>query len=89
MFSVNLDKETNTILAQVVENKFSQQVQVTVAEVSKALLGKDHQIRLALCCLFSGGAPVDRRFAGNGQDDSLLCAGQSVKSKIQPHSIYQ
>ena len=55
MFSVNLDKESDTVLAYVAENKYSQQVQVTVSEVSKALLGKEHQIRLALCCLFSGG----------------------------------
>ena len=54
MFSLNLDKQQDT-RTQLVENQYSEMVQVTVAEVSKALLGKEHQIRLSLCCLFSGG----------------------------------
>ncbi|NKB31840.1 MAG: AAA domain-containing protein [Pseudomonadales bacterium] len=67
MFSVNLDKESKTALTHVVENKFSHQVQVTVNEVSKALLGKDHQIRLALCCLFSGGHLLIEDLPGMGK----------------------
>ena len=30
-------------------------VDEAVAEIGKVVLGKDRQIRLALCCLFSGG----------------------------------
>jgi|TARA_B100000315_G_C14424885_1_gene517336 MoxR-like ATPase len=66
MFSLNLDNATDS-RAHVVENKFSQQVQVTVKEVSKALLGKDHQIRLALCCLFSGGHLLIEDLPGMGK----------------------
>ncbi len=66
MFSLNLDNATDT-RAHVVENKFSQQVQVTVKEVSKALLGKDHQIRLALCCLFPGGHLLIEDLPGMGK----------------------
>jgi MoxR-like ATPase len=54
MFSVNAEKKSDS-RQDVVENNYSRQVQSAVDEVSKALLGKDHQIRLALCCLFSGG----------------------------------
>ena len=32
-----------------------EKVEQAVAEVGKVVLGKDQQIRLALCCLFSGG----------------------------------
>ncbi|MEQ8408649.1 MAG: AAA family ATPase [Gammaproteobacteria bacterium] len=42
-------------------------VQVTVAEVSKALLGKEHQIRLSLCCLFSGGHLLLEDLPGMGK----------------------
>jgi hypothetical protein len=52
MFSINLDKATGR--AATADTEFSRQVDLAVAEVSKALLGKNHQIRLALCCLFSG-----------------------------------
>ena len=54
MLSANVEKITPSQV-ELVDTKLSQQVQTTVAEVGKALLGKDHQIRLALCCLFSGG----------------------------------
>lgn len=63
MFSVDLDKQA----APVVDNHFSQQVDRTVAEVSKALLGKGHQIRLALCCLFSGGHLLIEDLPGMGK----------------------
>ena len=56
MFSLNLDKQAENP-ADIVENDFSLQVGATVTEVSKALLGKEHQIRLALCCLFAGRHP--------------------------------
>src|SRR5438034_135285 len=32
-----------------------EKVEQTVAEIGKVVLGKNKQIRLALCCLFSGG----------------------------------
>ncbi|MCG8415274.1 MAG: AAA family ATPase [Pseudomonadales bacterium] len=63
MFSVDLDKQS----APVVDNQFSQQVDRTVGEVSKALLGKGHQIRLALCCLFSGGHLLIEDLPGMGK----------------------
>jgi MoxR-like ATPase len=66
MFSVNLDQQVDS-RAHIVENTFSQQVQTAVAEVSKALLGKDHQIRLALCCLFSGGHLLIEDLPGMGK----------------------
>jgi len=53
--------------AQLVENKYSQQVQTAVDEISRALLGKDHQIRLALCCLFSGGHLLVEDLPGMGK----------------------
>lgn len=66
MFSINLDKQSDAP-AHIVENKFSQQVQTAVDEVGKALLGKDHQIRLALCCLFSGGHLLIEDLPGMGK----------------------
>ncbi|MEQ8955964.1 MAG: AAA family ATPase [Gammaproteobacteria bacterium] len=65
MFSVNLDKKPR--VADVVDNRYSQQVERTVKEVGKALLGKDHQIRLALCCLFSGGHLLIEDLPGMGK----------------------
>lgn len=49
------------------DTQLSRQVQATVDEVSKALLGKDHQIRLALCCLFSGGHLLIEDLPGMGK----------------------
>lgn len=63
MFSVDVEKQS----APVVDNQFSQQVDRAVAEVSKALLGKGHQIRLALCCLFSGGHLLIEDLPGMGK----------------------
>ena len=51
MLSVNAEKSTASQV-ELVDTKLYQQVQTTVAEVGKALLGKNHQMRLALCCLF-------------------------------------
>ncbi len=51
MLSVNAEKSTASQV-ELVDTKLYQQVQTTVAEAGKALLGKDHQMRLALCCLF-------------------------------------
>jgi len=42
-------------------------VELAVTEVSKALLGKDHQIRLALCCLFAGGHLLIEDLPGMGK----------------------
>ncbi|PCJ28706.1 MAG: AAA family ATPase [SAR86 cluster bacterium] len=66
MFSLNAEKQSET-QANFVDNKLSQQVQTIVDEVGKALLGKDHQIRLALCCLFSGGHLLIEDLPGMGK----------------------
>ena len=66
MYSLNLDKKAAK-RAQTVDTAYSQQVATAVAEVSKALLGKDHQIRLALCCLFSGGHLLIEDLPGMGK----------------------
>ncbi|MEX2129942.1 MAG: AAA family ATPase [Pseudohongiellaceae bacterium] len=42
-------------------------VEAAVGEIGKALLGKDHQIRLALCCLFSGGHLLIEDLPGMGK----------------------
>lgn len=42
-------------------------MELAVTEVSKALLGKDHQIRLALCCLFAGGHLLIEDLPGMGK----------------------
>jgi MoxR-like ATPase len=66
MFSVKNEKQDED-RPQLVENKYSQQVQAAVDEISGALLGKDHQIRLALCCLFSGGHLLVEDLPGMGK----------------------
>jgi len=66
MYSLNLDKKAAS-RAQVMDTAYSQQVQRAVSEVGKALLGKDHQIRLALCCLFSGGHLLIEDLPGMGK----------------------
>ncbi len=66
MFSVNTEKKAE-YRSDVIENKASRQVQIAVDEVGKALLGKDHQIRLALCCLFSGGHLLIEDLPGMGK----------------------
>ncbi len=66
MLSANVEKITPSQV-ELVDTKLSQQVQTTVAEVGKALLGKDHQIRLALCCLFSGGHLLIEDLPGMGK----------------------
>jgi MoxR-like ATPase len=65
MFSINLDKATGR--AATADTEFSRQVDLAVAEVRKALLGKNHQIRLALCCLFSGGHLLIEDLPGMGK----------------------
>lgn len=66
MFSINIKNQSDT-QANFVDNRLSRQVQATVDEVGKALLGKDHQIRLALCCLFSGGHLLIEDLPGMGK----------------------
>lgn len=63
MLTSNVDSEP----APIVENQYSRQVDKTVSEVSKALLGKGHQIRLALCCLFAGGHLLIEDLPGMGK----------------------
>lgn len=66
MFSLNLDKQPEK-RAAVIDNRYSKLVQAAVEEISRALLGKDHQIRLALCCLFSGGHLLVEDLPGMGK----------------------
>ena len=66
MLSANVEKIAPSQV-ELVDTKLSQQVQTSVAEVGKALLGKDHQIRLALCCLFSGGHLLIEDLPGMGK----------------------
>ena len=66
MLSANAEKNMPDQI-DLIGNKLSQQVRTTVAEVSKALLGKEHQIRLALCCLFSGGHLLIEDLPGMGK----------------------
>ncbi|MFN3165386.1 MAG: AAA family ATPase, partial [Pseudohongiellaceae bacterium] len=66
MFSLKNEKQDED-RPQLVETKYSQQVQAAVDEISGALLGKDHQIRLALCCLFSGGHLLVEDLPGMGK----------------------
>jgi MoxR-like ATPase len=42
-------------------------VNAAIAEIGKALLGKEQQIRLALCCLFSGGHLLIEDLPGMGK----------------------
>ncbi len=42
-------------------------VSVAVAEIGKALLGKEQQIKLALCCMFSGGHLLIEDLPGMGK----------------------
>ncbi|MEX2469447.1 MAG: AAA family ATPase [Pseudohongiellaceae bacterium] len=77
MFSINLDKQADD-RAPLLDNHFSKQVQTTVAEVSKALLGKDHQIRLALCCLFSGGHLLIEDLPGMGKTTLSYALAQAL-----------
>lgn len=77
MFSLNLDN-SGAIGAEVVENDYSRQVQSAVEEVGKALLGKDHQIRLALCCLFSGGHLLIEDLPGMGKTTLSYALAKSL-----------
>ncbi len=77
MFSLNLDKQ-DTARVKVEDNKASRQVDAAVLEVSKALLGKDHQIRLALCCLFSGGHLLIEDLPGMGKTTLSYALAQAL-----------
>ncbi len=66
MLSINIKNQSDA-QANFVDNQLSRQVQSAVDEVGKALLGKDHQIRLALCCLFSGGHLLIEDLPGMGK----------------------
>lgn len=66
MYSLNLNKKSANS-SKPGDTAYSRQVERAVAEVSKALLGKDHQIRLALCCLFSGGHLLIEDLPGMGK----------------------
>jgi MoxR-like ATPase len=66
MFSINAEKKVESS-TQIVESHSSKLVDKAVAEVGKALLGKEHKIRLALCCLFSGGHLLVEDLPGMGK----------------------
>jgi MoxR-like ATPase len=63
MYSVNLDQAAGTKIESDVEKK----VHAAVNEIGRALLGKEKQIRLALCCLFSGGHLLIEDLPGMGK----------------------
>ncbi|MEX0903877.1 MAG: AAA family ATPase [Pseudohongiellaceae bacterium] len=48
-------------------DELHKKVELAVTEISKALLGKEQQIRLALCCLFSGGHLLIEDLPGMGK----------------------
>lgn len=79
MLSANAEKNMPDQV-DLIDNKLSQQVRTTVAEVSKALFGKEHQIRLALCCLVSGGHLLIEDLPGYGENNFILCPGKGVGS---------
>ena len=61
-------------------------VGTAVTEISKALLGKEQQIRLALCCLFSGGHLLIEDLPGMGKttlSHALAKAFGLVYNRIQ------
>lgn len=63
MYSLDLDKSGGGAR----ETEVEKAVQRAVGEIRKALLGKDHQIRLALCCLFAGGHLLIEDLPGMGK----------------------
>ncbi|MFM1897258.1 MAG: hypothetical protein RLZZ385_2332 [Pseudomonadota bacterium] len=68
MYSASLDKTpTLKTPAGLDASQIEKKVDVAIAEVSKALLGKSQQIRLALCCLFSGGHLLIEDLPGMGK----------------------
>lgn len=66
MYSLDSNKTPST-KGVFQEKSYHDKVELAVKEVSKALLGKDHQIRLALCCLFSGGHLLIEDLPGMGK----------------------
>ena len=62
MYSIGQDKPEAAD-----SGSLSSSIEAAVAEVCKALLGKEHQIRLALCCLFSGGHLLIEDLPGMGK----------------------
>jgi len=66
MFSVNLNNKDQSARGdQNIEIEYK--VEQAVTELGKALLGKEQQIRLALCCLFSGGHLLIEDLPGMGK----------------------
>ena len=66
MISFTPDKSRNNNSA-VNRTILTDKVQAVVEEVGKLLLGKDQQIKLALCCLFSGGHLLIEDLPGMGK----------------------
>ena len=64
-------------------------IEAAVAEVGKVLLGKEPQIRLALCCLYRPRPPADRRPARYGQDDAVPRPGGRAGTVLEAGSVYQ
>jgi MoxR-like ATPase len=66
MFSVNLNTKEQSVRNER-SSDIEQKVNNAVAELGKALLGKELQIRLALCCMFSGGHLLIEDLPGMGK----------------------
>ncbi len=81
MLSLNLDTQSDGRV-HVVENSISVQVQEVVQEIGKALLGKEQQIRLALCCLFSGGHLLIEDLPGMGKTTLSYALANALNLKF-------
>jgi MoxR-like ATPase len=60
-----------------------------VEEVGGILLGKEPQIRLALCCLFARGHLLIEDLPGMGKHDSLSCVGRGAGTVLEAGAIHQ
>ena len=66
MFSVNLNNKDQSVRNDR-GSEIELKVEKAVSELGKALLGKELQIRLALCCMFSGGHLLIEDLPGMGK----------------------
>jgi len=66
MFTMDLDSKSDSA-TELKASTTQAKVERAVKEVSKALLGKEKQIRLALCCMFSGGHLLIEDLPGMGK----------------------
>lgn len=66
MFSMNMDNQQET-KPDINSANVQTRVNKAIAEVGKALFGKEQQIRLSLCCLFAGGHLLIEDLPGMGK----------------------